>query len=128
MNCARKFLANSELRKLPHYAAINISKESDTILLEELFDLGEPRVLIDAQSEDKIGGTGKQISSELVSLAQKKYKLWLAGGLNPQNVNAAVNAYKPELIDCASGLEEFPGKKNLDKMSQFMNNYKLEGI
>lgn len=121
---ARKFLKVIENRELPHYAAINISSENDTKLLDELFDMGEPRVLVDAQTPGKIGGTGKQISGELVAMVQKKYKLWLAGGLSPQNAAAVVKDYKPELIDCASGVEAEPGKKDLDKLNKFFKELK----
>lgn len=120
MDCARKFLANPEYRKLPHYAAINISNEEDVKLLDELFDMGEPRVLVDAQSKGKIGGTGKQISPELIALVQKKYKLWLAGGLSPLNVTQVITDYTPELIDCASGVEKTPGIKDEIKLRTFL--------
>jgi len=120
MNCARKFLSNAENRILPHYAAINISSKEDVKLLDELFDMGEPRVLVDAQSENKIGGTGKQISPELVALVQKKYKLWLAGGVTPENVAQVVEEYTPELVDCASGVEAEPGKKDFTKLENFL--------
>lgn len=122
MNCARKFLAKEEYRKLPHYAAINISCAEDVKLLDELFDMGEPRVLIDAQTAGKIGGTGRQIDSELVALCQKKYKLWLAGGVTPDNIKKINVDYKPELIDCASGVEAEPGKKDFDKVRSLFDN------
>ncbi|MCQ2249156.1 MAG: bifunctional indole-3-glycerol phosphate synthase/phosphoribosylanthranilate isomerase [Treponema sp.] len=118
MACARKFLANEECRKLPHYAAINISCDQDLALLDELFDMGEPRVLVDAQSGDKIGGTGKQISSSLVQKVQKKYRLWLAGGITPDNAGKIREEFHPELMDCASGVESEPGKKDFDKLEK----------
>jgi len=120
MDCARKFLAVKENRELPHYAAINISSEDDIKNLDELFDLGEPRVLVDAQTNDKIGGTGKQISPELIALVQKKYKLWLAGGVTPENVSEVIEKYHPELVDCASGTESEPGKKDLSKLAEYL--------
>lgn len=123
MDGARKFLSDKENRTIPHYAAINISSEEDIKLLDELFDLGEPRVLVDAQTPGKIGGTGKQISPELVALVQKKYKLWLAGGVNSDNVRDITNQLKPELVDCASGVEAQPGKKDLDKLEKFFSNF-----
>lgn len=122
IGCARKFLANPEYRAIPHYAAININCEEDVKLLDELFDMGEPRVLVDAQTENKIGGTGKQISPELVKLVQKKYKLWLAGGVTPENVKEVVNTYNPEFLDCASGVEESPGKKDFNKLKVYFGN------
>lgn len=116
INGARAFLKDDENRKLPHYCAINISSEEDVKLLDELFDLGEPRVLVDAQTEGKIGGTGKQISAELVALIQKKYKLWIAGGISEENISQVNASYKPELMDIASKIEAEPGKKDLNKM------------
>lgn len=121
MECARKFLANEEYRKLPHYCAINIRSQEDVKNLDELFDLGEPRVLVDAMSDGKIGGTGKQIDGELVALVQKKYRLWLAGGINGDNAAETVNRYHPELIDCASGIESEPGKKDPEKLKKYLN-------
>lgn len=122
MDGARKFLSKAENRVLPHYAAINISKEEDVKLLDELFELGEPRVLVDAQCEGKIGGTGKQISPELVALVQKKYKLWIAGGVSPENIKKINTEFIPELIDCASGVEAEPGKKDLEKLKKLFEN------
>lgn len=122
MNGARKFLSVKENREIPHYAAINISSEEDIKLLNELFDMGEPRVLVDAQTPGKIGGTGKQISPELVTLVQKKYKLWIAGGVNAENVKEITDQFMPELIDCASGVEAEPGKKDLEKLKKLFEN------
>lgn len=124
ISCARKFLSDPEYRKLPHYAAINISSDEDVKLLDELFDMGEPRVLVDAQTEGKIGGTGKQISPELVAKVQKKYKLWLAGGVNPENCKDIVSTFNLELVDCASGVEAEPGKKDIAKLENLFKNLK----
>ncbi len=120
VDCARKFLASEELRRLPHYCAINIRSADDIKNLDELFDLGEPRVLVDAMTEGKIGGTGRQIDSELVALVQKKYKLWLAGGITGDNAEETVKKYGPELIDCASGTECEPGVKDLEKLEKYL--------
>jgi len=122
MNGARKFLSSEENRKLPHYAAINISADEDVKLLDELFELGEPRVLVDAQTENLVGGTGKQISAELVEKVQKKYKLWLAGGVTPENIKTINNSFNPELIDCASGVESEPGIKDTNKIKELFND------
>ena len=122
--CARKFLRDDSLKSLPHYAAVNISDESDVSVLDELFDLGEPRVLVDACTAEKKGGTGKQISCELVRLVQKKYPLWIAGGITPENVDSIIKDYSPELADCASGVESEPGKKDFSRLELFFNNVK----
>lgn len=119
IDCARAFLANESLKNLPHYVALSISSEESLSALDELFERGECRVLVDASAEGKIGGTGKQIASELVRLVQKKYPLWIAGGINAENVAEVANAYAPELVDTASGVEESAGKKDWHKLEKF---------
>ncbi len=122
INCIEKFFALKENQNLPHYCAVNLEKEGDIELLDRLFLKGEPRVLIDASSSTAIGGTGKRISSEIVNLAKKKFPLWLAGGINAENVSEIVKDFSPELIDLSSGLELFPGKKNHKKIEELFVN------
>ena len=49
---------------------------------------------------------------------KKDYPLWLAGGINPDNVNEIIRKYKPELIDLSSGVEMSPGKKDPVKIKK----------
>lgn len=113
---ARAFLADAELSALPHYCAVNISAESGADALAELFDSGEPRVLVDAQADGKIGGTGTAIPDGLVRLAQKTYRLWLAGGVSGANAAEISAQFRPELVDVASGVERSPGEKDRAKL------------
>lgn len=46
----------------------------------------------------------------------------LAGGLNPDNVAAAIAATKAEWVDVASGVESAPGKKDQALMAEFVAN------
>ena len=116
---AREFLSSEELCALPHYCAVNIKSQADIAALDELFEKGEPRVLVDAQAGDKIGGTGTTVAEELVPLVQKKYKLWLAGGITDGNVERIVRQFSPELVDTASGVEKEAGIKDHGKLERF---------
>ena len=49
----------------------------------------------------------------------------LAGGLDPDNVVAAVNACLPDAVDASSGLESAPGRKDLDKVTRFITQVRL---
>ena len=91
--------------------------------LDELAKLGEPRILLDAQSQNQIGGTGTQIDEELLSLASKKYKLWIAGGINSENVNHLISNFHPQLIDVSSSLEIEPGIKSEEKIKVFCQQF-----
>ena len=45
----------------------------------------------------------------------------LSGGLNHQNVIEPVNGLKPYAVDVSSSVEEAPGKKDGEKMKDFID-------
>ena len=116
---ADDFFADKENIGIPHYCVVNLMEESDLQKVKNLCDFGEPRVLVDAKVGDKVGGTGTQVAEELVRETAKKIPLWLAGGLDADNVRNAIKKYSPELIDASSLLEAVPGKKDLEKLKKF---------
>ena len=118
---AEKFCKDKRFENIPHYCAVNISSPDDIQKLDELNKLGEPRILIDAQSENQIGGTGNQIDRKILLHVAKKYKLWIAGGINCQNVCELIKTFNPELIDISSSLEKELGKKNHQKINEFFD-------
>ena len=74
---------------------------------------------MDARNNACIGGTGTTIPESLVEDCAKKVKLWLAGGINCDNVASINSAFTPELIDASSGLEEVKGKKSMELLDKF---------
>jgi len=48
--------------------------------------------------------------------------LMLAGGLNPGNVAAAIQAVQPWGVDAHTGLEDSSGRKDADKVRRFVEN------
>ena len=77
--------------------------------------------LLDAHSAHGLGGTGEQFNWDLAVEAQTFGKpIFLAGGLTPDNVTAAVRKVKPFAVDVSSGVESQPGKKDADKMQAFI--------
>lgn len=80
-------------------------------------------LLIDAYAKESYGGTGKigdwQRFMDWSTLYQ--HKRWvLAGGLSPLNIEAALDAIDPEVIDVNSGVEAQPGVKDRAKLEDFM--------
>jgi phosphoribosylanthranilate isomerase len=80
-------------------------------------------VLLDAYAPDAFGGTGQCV--DWTTIAHDRHRLSglplvLAGGLNPENVGAAMAAAKPDAVDVASGVESTPRKKDAAKVYAFV--------
>jgi indole-3-glycerol phosphate synthase/phosphoribosylanthranilate isomerase len=100
----------------PYYKAVRLGDSEDVARLASFHC---PRVLLDAFSRSARGGTGKRIEPRLVEEASDHGPLWLAGGLDPENISEIVSRFKPELIDASSGLEAEPGRKDPEKLRHF---------
>ena len=93
----------------------------DAASLQAMSDYDTDAFLLDSQVEGKPGGTGETFDWSLAAAAKKFDKpIFLAGGLTPQNVAAAVRAAQPFAVDVSSGVEAAPGKKDPQKMRDFV--------
>lgn len=77
-------------------------------------------ILVDAYVEGQHGGTGKTAPWDLLVGFKPGVPLILAGGLNPQNVGDAIRLVQPDGVDVASGVESVPGRKDPQKVRQFI--------
>ena len=77
-------------------------------------------LLLDTYVPDKLGGTGMTFNWEWALDAGKYGRIILAGGLNPENVAAAISIVKPYGVDASSSLEQSPGVKDHEKIMQFI--------
>jgi len=80
--------------------------------------------LLDAWCPDAYGGTGKSFNWELAAEAKQYGPVVLAGGLTPENVAEAVRTVQPYGVDVSSGVESAPGKKDPDKVREFIRRAK----
>ena len=80
-------------------------------------------ILLDAHVEGKLGGTGQTFDWDLAVQAKSLGKpIILAGGLTPENVAEAVRKVQPYAVDVSSGVEASSGKKDHDKIREFIQN------
>ncbi len=90
---------------------------------EDLAHLAQYRVaalLIDAAVPGQFGGTGQRADWSLASQLAATRRVILAGGLNPENVTAAIRKVRPYAVDVSSGVESAPGKKDPVKVATFI--------
>jgi phosphoribosylanthranilate isomerase len=96
--------------------AIRVKDRSDIERSESYFT---DAVLLDAFHRNKYGGTGLSFDWNIVGHIGKR--VFLAGGINPDNAPAAIElgVYG---IDVCSGVEAEPGKKDHEKMKKLFDS------
>jgi len=79
-------------------------------------------VLLDGFSPGAFGGAGQGFDWSVAKRTRQLVaKLFLAGGLNANNVAAAIESVQPYAVDACSGLESIPGRKDMAKVRAFIN-------
>ena len=80
-------------------------------------------VVLDARSPGSLGGTGIPLDwsalAPVVDRLRGRTPLVLAGGLTDANVERAVRAMSPDVVDVSSGVERAPGIKDPARMRAF---------
>lgn len=77
-------------------------------------------LLLDTPSQTSRGGTGVPFDWRIIPQALKK-PIILAGGLDASNVSLAIKQCAPFAVDVCSGIEVAVGRKDHDKMQQFIH-------
>jgi phosphoribosylanthranilate isomerase len=96
--------------------AIRVKDQRDVERAEDFFT---DAILLDAFDPNKYGGTGISFDWNIVGHINKR--IFLAGGINPDNATRAVElgVYG---IDICSGIEASPGKKDKKLMKKLFEN------
>ena len=111
-----KFCESFHSLNIKTMKAIRVRKEDDLKQTEKYFT---DAILLDAYHPQKYGGTGFPFDWKIIGHMEKR--IFLAGGINPENAAAAIElgVYG---IDICSGIEEKPGKKDHKKMKMLFDN------
>lgn len=99
------------------FKAVPVSAAAD---VEAALAMPGELILLDARVPGH-GGAGVSFDwSFAAPMAASGRRWFLAGGLSPDNVAAAIAACRPTGVDVASGVESAPGIKSPDKMRAFI--------
>lgn len=83
-------------------------------------------ILVDSRTAKAVGGTGvvfdwTEARRTLFQQDQAQKPLVAAGGMNAQNVAEAIATLRPWGVDVASGVEAAPGRKDAEKVREFVS-------
>jgi phosphoribosylanthranilate isomerase len=81
-------------------------------------------ILLDGYSRKARGGTGKTFDWQVARRAKRHGRIFLAGGLTPENVGEAIRTARPYAVDVCSGVESRPGKKDPRRMRSLLQAVK----
>jgi phosphoribosylanthranilate isomerase len=103
--------------------AIRVEEADDLALLDEHADAAD-MILFDAKPPRRTdalpGGNGLSFDWRVLQGVQLTKPWVLAGGLNPDNLAAAVGCLHPPIVDVSSGIESRPGVKDPTRLAAFL--------
>jgi phosphoribosylanthranilate isomerase len=79
-------------------------------------------IMLDAFHSESRGGTGQSFDWTLGRRTRGLVpRLFLAGGLSPENVGKAIAEVGPYAVDACSSIESSPGRKDTQRMKAFVS-------
>lgn len=90
-----------------------------TFLKSGALPTGAFAVLLDTPDSTRAGGTGRTFDWRSIEHVSSGVRLFLAGGLGPDNVADAISITRPFAVDVSSRLEHAPGEKDPERLAQF---------
>jgi len=93
---------------------------SEAFDIRTILEYSIDAVLLDASHHKLRGGTGQVIDWAVAKRVGKlDVKMFLAGGLTPENVREAIDTVNPYAVDAFSGVERVPGMKYHRRLHEF---------
>ena len=105
---------------IPLIKAINVKNKIDLLRTSKEFEDVCDILLFDSPSEALPGGNGKKFDWDILKDFKSKKKWMLAGGLNIENIEKAINITRAPAIDISSGLEIMKGVKDPKLIENFL--------
>jgi phosphoribosylanthranilate isomerase len=112
--------------RVPFVKAVRVRPGSDLIQYAEQYGAARG-LLLDAFVDGAHGGTGTAFDWNLIPRGLT-LPVILSGGLNPENVGAAIRQVGPCAVDVSSGVEATPGIKDTRKIAAFMKEVRSADV
>ena len=112
--------------RVSYIKAVRVRAGLDLLQYAQLYSTARG-LLLDAFVEGVHGGTGTAFDWSLIP-RELPLPVILSGGLNPDNVAAAVRRVRPWAVDVSSGVETSPGIKDPRKIAAFMKGVRSADV
>ena len=103
----------------PYVKAMGVSNGIPSSTMLQSFSRAQG-ILLDSHAPGELGGTGHTFNWADLEDSMPG-RLILAGGLSPENVEAAVRQVRPYAVDVSTGVERSKGVKDAAKMEAFVH-------
>jgi phosphoribosylanthranilate isomerase len=101
--------------------AIQVKNKEDVLKKIERYKKVADFFLLDTYQVNSYGGTGKKINyKEIEDLNLPWNRIFIAGGISPENIRDIIERIRPFGIDVASGVEIAPGIKDIEKIKKLI--------
>jgi len=108
---------------------IKAFRSSPDLSLEVLESFRDLPVLLDGYHPGLHGGTGQQADWVMARrMVDAGFRLYLAGGLGPDNLADAIATVRPAVVDLNSGVESAPGLKDIGRVAAAIEVVREAGI
>jgi phosphoribosylanthranilate isomerase len=106
---------------LPDRFLIKAIRARGNAVTEPAAEYNVDAIMLDAFDAELRGGTGRTVDWHLARhIRDAVSRLFLAGGLSPENVREAIDAVQPYAVDACSALESSPGHKDAERLDAFV--------
>ncbi len=124
-------LPRKQHAQLPEYLVriyvLNVDKSGVVINQNDSFikdlDVNRDYILFDGL----VGGSGESIITDRIQHAAGKFRYFVAGGLNHNNIYNVLNNCNPNGVDVSTGVENSHGEKDVGLIKQFISQINGRG-
>lgn len=105
------------------WKAVRPRSREELLVLAGRYREAADALLVEGFSPEAAGGTGTSVPRSWLrgpDGGRIAGRIVLAGGLDPDNVAAAVREVRPDVVDVSSGVEEAPGRKDPARIRAFV--------
>ena len=115
----------ARLKTITGFEIIKAFRVSEKFSPEDVLEYEVDAILLDAYSSKGHGGTGEVFDWEVAKQVKQIFpRIYLAGGLNVNNVERAISFAAPFAVDACSGIEFEKGKKDRKSLKDVIANAK----